>query len=237
MGAVLDRAAADAEALAEAGFDGLMVENFSDVPFVRGAAGAETVAAMARAVAEVISQVPLPVGVNVLRNDVRSALGIAVATGAKFVRVNVHVGSMWTDQGLIEGQAAETLRARATLGADTALLADVHVKHATPPAGASLAQAAADTWHRGLADALIVSGAGTGCSVEEGELHMVRRAVPLAPLIVGSGASAASAAGLLSIADGIIVGSSVMREGRAGAAVEAARARAFVDAARTAKAT
>ncbi len=103
----------------------------------------------------------LPVGVNALRNDARAALAIAVATGAHFIRVNVHTGSMFTDQGLIEGAAADTLRVRAALDTRVAIMADVHVKHASPPAGADIADAASDAWHRGLADALIVSGIGT----------------------------------------------------------------------------
>ena len=51
----------------------------------------------------------LPVGVNVLSNDAASALAIAAATDARFIRVNVHTGSMNTDQGPIHGRAHETL--------------------------------------------------------------------------------------------------------------------------------
>jgi uncharacterized protein len=75
------------------------------------------------------------VGVNVLRNDARSGVGIAAATGASFLRVNVHTGSMFTDQGLLEGRAHETLRERARLAPGLRILADVHVKHASPPPG------------------------------------------------------------------------------------------------------
>ena len=153
MDAVLKRAVADALALSAAGFDGLMVENYWDVPFYRGSVPPESVAAITAAVIAVRAATPLPVGVNVLRNDALAAIGIAAATDARFVRVNVHTGSMWTDQGLVEGRAADTLRLRAKLGSESAILADVHVKHATPPAGSAIGPAAADTWRRGLADA------------------------------------------------------------------------------------
>lgn len=108
MDAVLKRAVADALALSAAGFDGLMVENYWDVPFYRGSVPPESVAAITAAVIAVRAATPLPVGVNVLRNDALAAIGIAAATDARFVRVNVHTGSMWTDQGLVErsGHAA-----------------------------------------------------------------------------------------------------------------------------------
>jgi predicted TIM-barrel enzyme len=62
---------------------------------------------------------------------------LCAATGARFVRVNVHTGAAVTDQGLIQGRAAETLRERQRLCPDVALLCDVQVKHATPLGGES----------------------------------------------------------------------------------------------------
>lgn len=232
MRRVLDRAVADAGALVEAGFDALVVENYADVPFHRGDVPAVTVAALTAAVIAVRAAVPVPVGVNVLRNDALAAIGIAAATGALFVRVNVHTGAMWTDQGLIEGRAADTLRLRAALGADIAVLADVHVKHAVPPPGSELAPVAADTWHRGLADALLVTGAGTGVAASLEHVEQVRGAVPGAPVLVASGVGAETVRETLAVADGAIIGSSVMHGGVAGAGIDPRRARALVRAAR-----
>ena len=50
------------------------------------------------------------------------------------------------------------------LGLGIEIWADGMVKHATPPPGLDIKQAAEDTVIRGLADAVIVSGAGTGWS-------------------------------------------------------------------------
>ena len=231
MESIIERASTDAEALENAGFDGIIVENYSDVPFFGGSVPPETVAGMTACVGAVRHAVSLPVGVNVLRNDARAAIGIAVATRARFIRVNVHTGSMWTDQGLIEGEAAETLRLRAALGSNVAILADVHVKHATPPAGSRIEDAAADTWNRGCANALIVSGTGTGQETDVNDLKRVRAAVPEATVLVGSGATRDSVRALLRLADGAIVGSAVMVDGRAGAGVDPDRAAEFVRAA------
>ncbi|MEX2467060.1 MAG: BtpA/SgcQ family protein [Gemmatimonadota bacterium] len=232
MGAVLERAVEDAKALEGAGFDGVIVENYLDAPFHPGAVPAVTVAAMTRAVSAVVERVGIPVGVNVLRNDAMSALSIAAATGASFIRVNVHTGAMWTDQGLLTGAAHETLRLRRELGVDAAILADVHVKHATPPAGASLADAAADAWTRGLADALVVSGSGTGQTTDPGDVTEVSRAVPEAPVFIGSGVTAERVGTLPAGVRGVIVGTTVMRDGTAGTGVDPIRAAAFVQAAR-----
>ena len=228
---VTRRAVADAGALERAGFDGIIVENYGDVPFHPGEVPPVTVAAMTRIVSAVLDAVSIPVGVNVLRNDARAALSIASVTGAAFVRVNVHSGSMWTDQGLLTGTAHETLRLRAALGTDTAILADVHVKHAVPPSGTTIDRSAADAWHRGLADGLIVSGSGTGLQTDHGDVESVAGAVPDAPVFLGSGVTVDTVRTLATAARGAIVGSAVMHGGVAGSGVDEGRAEALVRAA------
>jgi uncharacterized protein len=235
MAALLARAAADARALVSGGVDALLVENFGDVPFFAGAVPPETVAMLALALGEVRAVAGgRPVGVNVLRNDARAALGLCAAAGASFLRVNVHTGAMLTDQGLLAGRAAETLRERARLAPGVALLADVHVKHARPLGPESLVEAAADASQRGLADALILTGPHTGAPPDGESFRAVRDRLPQAVLLVGSGLDERNAQALLALADGAIVGSALERDGRAGEPVEevrVARLRACFDAA------
>ena len=108
-------AMADARNLISGGVDAILIENFGDVPFQKNV-DAVTISAMTRIVRSIKELSDLPLGVNVLRNDAKAALAIATATGAQFIRINVHIGAMITDQGLIEGKAAETLRYREMLG-------------------------------------------------------------------------------------------------------------------------
>jgi uncharacterized protein len=230
MRPIVDRAVADAVTLADAGFDGVLVENFGDVPFHADRVEPETIAAMTACISEIARAVAVPFGVNVLRNDAAAALGIAVATGAAFIRVNVHAGAMLTDQGWLAGRAGETLRRRAALRARVALLADVLVKHAVAPPGLNARSVARDTWQRGLADALIVSGGGTGEPTPVDRIHEVRSAVSDAPIWIGSGLNAANGAALLAHADGAIVGSALQHGGEAGHAVDPALARAVLEA-------
>lgn len=232
MDAVVDAALADADALEAGGMDGLMVENYGDVPFFAERVPPETVAALSVVAHRVVAETSVPVGINVLRNDARAALAVALAGGADFIRVNVHTGVMWTDQGTVEGRAADTLRVRAALQAPVAILADVLVKHATPPPGLDAEEAARDAWHRGLADALVVSGSATGEPADPARVQAVREAVPEATVLVGSGVDHASVADCLRVSHGVIVGTALAREGRAGTGIDPDRARRFVEAAR-----
>jgi membrane complex biogenesis BtpA family protein len=228
MDAVIAAAVADAQALDRAGVHGIIVENYGDVPFHRETVPAETVASMAVAATAIRRAVSVRIGINVLRNDSLSALAIAAAAGAGFIRVNVHVGAVLTDQGWIEGRASETLRLRHRLVPDCAILADVAVKHAMLPPGSHLGTLARDAWHRGLPDALIVSGAATGAATSREDLIAVREAVPEARVWIGSGVDEANISALLPHADGVIVGSALSRDGVAGKGVDPDRAERLV---------
>lgn len=211
LDAVIDGAMVDARALVAGGCDGLLFENFGDKPFQKQV-GPETVAAMTRVIAEVARTISIPYGVNVLRNDAHAALAVAAATGAAFIRINVHIGAMLTDQGLIEGEAASTLRRRAALGSEVLIFADHLVKHAVPAAPVDEIQMARELRERGLADAIIISGRETGAPADVQRLTGVRREVD-APIVIGSGLAADNAA-TYAEADGAIVGTSIKRDGR-----------------------
>ena len=235
MAAVIEAALGDARALGEGGVDAILIENHGDVPFSPGRVDAGTVAAMAVAVHEVRRAVALPVGVNVLKTDALSALAVAVAAGARFIRVNVHVGAVVADQGLLQSGSYDSLRYRRLLGTDVKILADVQAKHGMPLAPVPIEQEARDAVARGLADGLVVSGTATGEPTPMADVKRVRGAVPDAPLLVGSGVTAESAAELLSVADGLIVGTSVKRDGILANPVDSRRVRRLVEAARAAR--
>ncbi len=232
MEAVIERALEDARALAAGGMDALLVENHGDAPFFRERVDASTVAAMARATAEIRRAVLLPIGVNVLKNDAQSALAVAVATGARFIRVNIHTGAVAVDQGIIQSDAAATLRYRRLLAADVKIFADVQAKHGVPVAPVELEQEARDSVGRGLADALIVSGTATGEATSLEDVKRVRSAVREVPLLVGSGVTPESVVDLFSVADGAIVGTALKRDGRLDNPVDRDRVKRLVEAAR-----
>ena len=211
---VIDRALSDAKAYAHGGVDAVIIENFGDAPFTKANVAPETIAAMAVAGAAVRAAIRIPIGFNVLRNDPRAALALCAACGGSFVRVNVHTGAMITDQGVIEGDAYNTIRYRKRVCPDALLFADIHVKHAVPIGNFAIEDSARDTLERGLADALIISGTGTGVAADIGDVERARRACPRARILLGSGVTAENAREFLQFADGIIVGTSLKVGGR-----------------------
>jgi membrane complex biogenesis BtpA family protein len=241
IGEIAAGAARDARALAAAGFDRVMIENFGDAPFFAASVPPVTVSAMTVCALAVRQACPdLPLGVNVLRNDADAALAIAAVVGATCIRVNVHTAARVTDQGLVEGRAAETLRARRALGAEgVQIWADVDVKHSAPLGAARDVGSEADGLVvRGLADAVLVTGEGTGHGVDLDKLRRVREALAGksrgVPVLVASGATVDSLPVLAGLCDGVIVGSTLRAGGVAGGPIDAARAEQFAAAFRRA---
>ncbi|MFB6251958.1 MAG: BtpA/SgcQ family protein [Halobellus sp.] len=224
----------DATALESGGVDGIMLENFGDAPFYPDRVPRHVVADISALAATLRDHVSIPFGVNVLRNDVQSALGVAAATDGAFVRVNVHTGARLTDQGIVEGLAHETLRLRTRLDADVAILADIDVKHSAPLADRSVSEVVGELVERGGADAVVVSGPGTGESVETTVLEDViesRDAHSLdTPVLLGSGVTPETAPELLSLADGAIVGTALKNGRETTNAVDAAAVERLVEA-------
>jgi membrane complex biogenesis BtpA family protein len=198
---------AAAAALAGGGVGAVILENFHDAPFYPRAVPPATIAAMTRLAVEVRTEQPdLPLGLNVLRNDAAAALAVAQATGAVFIRVNVHLGATVTDQGLLEGKAHETLRCRRQLGAEVAILADLRVKHGRPLVDRPVVEEASELRGRGLADGVILTGAVTGAGADPQEVMTVRTVLADCPLLVGSGVTPDNLARFVDSADGFIVG-------------------------------
>lgn len=230
--AVIERAEQEATALAAGGIDGIIIENFFDAPFAKDQVDPAVVSAMTLIVDRIKNLVVVPTGINLLRNDAKSALAIASCVNAQFIRVNVLTGIMATDQGLIEGQAHQLMRYRRELGADVGILADVLVKHARPLGMPNLTTAVQETIERGLADAVILSGWATGSPPSFEDLELAIAAANGTPVFIGSGATWENISKLMKAADGVIVASSLKRNGKITEPIDPIRVAQFVEAAR-----
>jgi membrane complex biogenesis BtpA family protein len=221
----------DTETLAAGGVHGLMMENFGDVPFYPGSVPPHVVAQMTALACAVRATTDLPLGINVLRNDGRAALAIAHAAGADFIRVNVLCGARVADQGLIQGIAHDLLRDQVLLGATSVkIFADVDVKHSAALAERPLEDEVADVVERGRADAVVVSGAGTGKATDPAKAERVKRAAPETPVFIGSGITPETIAQFRDSADGFIVGTALKENGFATNPVELTRVQALLTA-------
>jgi len=203
---IVQRAVKDAGVLEQAGLDAIMVENFGDAPFRREGVGAHTIAQMTDIIGRIRQEVGIPVGVNVLRNDAFSALAIARVTGCSFIRVNVLSGVVVTDQGLIQGRAAELLAYKKEIGCEARIFADVQVKHGTQLHAQDLVTMAEELVHRAGADAVIVTGRATGTEIDVEELKALKEAVDV-PVLAGSGVTLENLTNYYPHCDGMIVGS------------------------------
>ena len=235
VGPIHERALVDAHAYAEAGFDGLIIENHGDIPFSKPEdIGPETAAHMAVIAERVRRDTGLPIGVNVLANAALHALAVASAAGARFVRVNQWANAYVANEGLIEGAAAKAARYRSQLGAqDVRIFADAHVKHG---AHAIVQDRPVAELVRDIeffnADVVIFTGKRTGHSADLDYLKTMRAAASL-PTLVGSGADVNNVGDILSVVDGIIVASALKVGGRWWNPVDPKRSKQFVARART----
>ncbi|MGC9011635.1 BtpA/SgcQ family protein [Thermogladius sp.] len=241
---VLEAVLRDVSVLERLGYDGVIVENYGDSPYPKRLRDPLALSTLAVIVREVVKSTSMRVGVNVLRNSGREAYAIAVATGARFIRVNALTETIVSDSGLIEPEAPRLRAIRRNYGG-VEVYADVLVKHAGSlsllaysASGKSaeafwdaLREVVHDTVERGGADKVVLTGYRTGEAPEPGFVERVR-GLTRAPLVLGSGATPENIGLYKKYVDGVIVGSYIKVGGRAGNPVDEERARAFIRAAR-----
>ena len=203
----------DIDTLTAGGIDGLIIENFGDAPFVKDNLSKRSLVSFATVVSNLDIDKKLDVGINVLRNDGISALSIAEATDADFVRINVLNNIMYTDQGIIEGKSYDISQFRNTLSKEIKVFADVFVKHATPPYGAKIENHTKELLERAGADVVIVSGDGTGEETNIEDLQRIRDIVPLGKLAIGSGLNEDNIKKYVGISDIGIIGTDFKLDG------------------------
>jgi uncharacterized protein len=213
LSAIVDAAAGEAECYAGAGFQGIMIENTRDRPYVQRTVGPEIIAAMAVVASEIRRNVSLPLGVQVLAGANTAALAIAHATGASFVRAEGFVFAHVADEGFFSADAGPLLRYRRTIGAEPVrVFADIKKKHSahaiTGDVDIAETAKAAEFF---LADGVVVTGIATGQATDPSEVEAVSHAVNI-PTLVGSGVTPENLARYPG-AEGLIVGSWVKRDG------------------------
>lgn len=237
VSSLYDFAVREAEQYAVAGMDGVIVENHGDIPFLKpDDIGPETVASMAVLADRVGRACGVPIGINILANGALAALAIAKAADAVFVRVNQWANAYVANEGIVEGPAAKATRYRSWLRArNIKIFADVHVKHG---AHAIVADRGIPELTRDVeffdADVVIVTGQRTGDEATNSEISSIKEATSL-PVIVGSGVHLGNVESILSVCDGVIIASSLKRDGVWWNEVDPNRLRRFMDKARDLK--
>lgn len=236
---IVAAARAEAGVLATEGFDGVIIENMHDRPYLHGPKGPEVVAVMTRvalAVREVLEdsgREDMALGVQILSGGNREALAVASAAGGLFIRCENFVFAHVADEGILaEAEAGTLLRYRRQIGAEQVLvLADIKKKHASHAltADVPLAEMAEAAQFFG-ADGLVVTGAATGKPTRVEDVAAVSNVTDL-PVLVGSGVTPETVEVLFEHADALIVGSYLKQYGFWENPIDADRCRELVAAA------
>jgi uncharacterized protein len=226
---LLQAAGEEAKIYRDCGVDGIIIENMHDVPYLRGAVGAEIVATMTVIGQAVKQESRLPVGIQILAAANLEALAVALAAELDFVRVEGYVFAHVADEGLIESSAAKLLRYRRQIGAERVQVwADIKKKHSAHAITSDISLAAtaeAVEFMRG--DAVIITGSVTGEAPKTADVREVKTHCRL-PLILGSGVDANNLADFYPLADGFIIGSAFKKDGHWAKPVEAGRVEALL---------
>ena len=227
MQAIVGQARADLRALQDGGVDGIMFSNEASLPYLTRV-GAVTTAAMARLIGELLGEIKIPFGVNVLW-DPMASLDLATATGASFVR-EIFTGVYASDFGLWNTNCGEVIRHQHAIGAqDVRLLFNIGPEAAAYLADRDVAGIARSTVFNTQPDALCVSGLTAGAETSTDVLRVVKEAVPETPLFANTGVNIANIEEQLAIADGAIVGTAFKQDGHIWKAVDGERVKALME--------
>jgi|YNPBryantNP2012_1023418.scaffolds.fasta_scaffold05199_5 membrane complex biogenesis BtpA family protein len=224
---VIEWARKDLNALQNGGVDAIMFSNEFSLPYLTKVP-AVTVACMARIIGELMKEIRVPFGVDVLWDPVAS-LDLAVATGARFVR-EVFSGVYASDLGLWNPNCGEVIRHQRYIGAENVrLLFNIVPEAAQYLANRDVVEIAKSTVFNHRPDALCVSGLTAGAQTDVSTLRKVKESVPQTPVFVNTGVRLDNVEEQLAIADGAVVGTTFKYEGIFENHVDGERVKTFMN--------
>jgi membrane complex biogenesis BtpA family protein len=227
MTEVIEWARKDLQALQNGGVDAVMFSNEFSLPYLTKVHQV-TVACMARVIGELMAEIRVPFGVNVLW-DPNASLDLAAATGASFVR-EIFSGVYASDFGLWNPNCGEIVRHRRAIDAENVkLLFNIVPEAAQYLANRDIVDIARSTVFNHRPDALCVSGLIAGSQTDTSLLRKVKEAVPETQVLANTGVRLENVEEQLSIADGAVVGTTFKYEGKFENHVDEKRVRAFMD--------
>ncbi len=231
MDYIIEMARKDLHALQDGGVDAVMFSNEFSLPYLTQVR-CETVACMARIIGQLMGEIKIPFGVNVLW-DAKRSLDLAKATGAKFVR-EIFTGVYGSDFGLWNTNVGETIRHQHSIGAqDVKLLFNIVPEAAKYVADRDVVSVARSTVFNNRPDALCVSGLVAGAETDAQVLQKVKEAVPNTVVLANTGVRLENVEQQLSIADGAVVGTTFKIDGVFENHVDVNRVKAFMDKVKT----
>jgi len=195
----------DAQNLAAARVDSLLLENWNDNININDRH------ANMMEIGKRLKMVGLPLGVNVLPNEWRAAFQAAEAVSARFVELDVFVDEVYPPEKL-EPEDIQAYRKRAECR-DIEFYPMIHPKHRTMVDRTKTMLMSARQAKKYGADGVVVTGTLTGIGPDTQKLAKLRKNLGDYHIVIGSGLTAENAADLLKYADGAIVGTYLKKDG------------------------
>jgi membrane complex biogenesis BtpA family protein len=226
---IINRALKEVQIFKQGGVDGIIIENFHDMPYLKGSVPLEQYGIMASILTMARHEVNVPLGVNVHYNDWKAEITLAFTCKAQFIRVESFVDTVITASGIVEPCCAEVTRYRKYLGIDKGevqIWADIHPKYSKNLLPYSLSYSAKMA-EEALADCIIVTGETTGIETPLENLQEVKNSVHL-PVIAGSGVNLENLTQTLQTTDGVIVGSAFKPSGNTTEMVDFEKVEKFI---------
>ena len=227
MDYVVDCARKDLRGLQEGGVDAVMFSNEFSLPYLTSVKP-QTTAAMARIIGELLHEIKVPFGVNVLW-DPYASIDLAAATGALFIR-EIMSGVYASDFGLWNTNAGAVARHRAEVSRkDLKLFFNIVPEAAKYLGDRDIAEIAKTTVFNHRPDALCVSGLTAGAETDSQVLLRVKSAVGDTAVFCNTGCRVENIERQLAHSDGAIVGTTFKVEGKFENPVDPKRVKAFMD--------
>ena len=225
---IIARMRLDIDHLLNGGVDSIMFCNEDDRPYSFHA-DFEAISVMTRVITE-LKPKDRPFGVDFLW-DAKAAIAMAKAAGAAFVR-EVVTGVYESDMGLWAPDAGALYRYRKNIDAeDVKVFANITPEFASALGTRSVLQRAKSAVVSSLVDAILIAGPMAGAEPDIAHLKEAKEALgDTVPVILNTGARPDNIKGFLEVADGVIVGSALKKDGYTWNPVDPERVKAFMEA-------
>jgi membrane complex biogenesis BtpA family protein len=226
LAAVIDMARRELHALQDGGVDGLLFANEFSLPY-QHVVSHVTTAAMGRIIGELLSDIRLPFGVNVVLNPM-ATIDLAAATGARFVR-STFTGAYIGESGITNTDVASYVRRKMELGLDDLrLLYKVNPESDADISGRDIAKTTRSILFHCDPDGLCVSGDSAGLEANSDDIAVVKKIAGDVPVFCSTGCTACNIRGMLERSDGAFVGTSLKAEGKFNNLVDPVRVKDFM---------
>lgn len=224
---VIEQARKDLAALQNGGVDGILFSNEYSLPY-QSKVDTVVVAAMARIISELRSEINVPFGVHVI-SDPASTIELAAALDAQFVR-SIFTGVYAGESGLRTTDIAKILRRKNELNMQGLMMFYmIGAESDGDVSRRSVEDIAQALIFKCQPDAFCVSGKSAGREADAETLASVRKVANGLPVLYNTGVSFENVIEKLENSDGAFVGTSFKRNGKFENPVDPERVVQFMD--------